>query len=206
MTPAITPTQSPFLTSTPTFTITPFGTPPPTDTRWPTPTEVETTIYDFAANVCLAQWMNGAGSLPCPGMVGDSEGFVQYLDSPKLEDGTIALQPGLITFPQMTSDGYIRGIYPAITVQRGDHFNAIIGCENGAATCSVLFRLDCQIGSGPLRAYWAYGEQYNGENIPIDVDLNLLIGEKVNLGLAVFPLATANDNRALWVAPRIVRR
>jgi hypothetical protein len=34
----------------------------------------------------------------------------------------------------------------------------------------------------------------------LNVDFNLSIGEKVNLGLAVFPIGTANDNRALWVA------
>ena len=162
-------------------------------------------MYDFAANVCSAQWVSGAGQLPCRGVDGDHRGFVLYLPSPKLENGTTALQPGLITSPQMINDGYIRGTYPGIVIQNGDHFKATIGCENGAIACDALFLLEYQLGPGPMRTYWAYSEQYDGENTQIDVDLNLLAGEKVSLGLVVFPLGPVAENRALWVAPRIVR-
>jgi hypothetical protein len=165
---------------------------------------VEVNVYDFAANTCLAEWTSAAGPLPCAGESGDQRGFVQYLDAPDLEDGTTALKPGLLTLPQATADAYIRGLYPPIRVQSGEHFKATIACENGATTCLVLFRLEYQIGDQPSRAYWAYGKQYDRRPVQVDVDLGLLAGQNVRFGLAVFSLGSARDNRAIWLAPRIV--
>lgn len=164
----------------------------------------EEIVYDFAANACQAGWTSAAGILPCPGRPGDWRGFVQYLDAPDLEDGTTTLQPGLLTLPQATADAYIRGLYPSIRVQKGDHFKATIACEQGAATCRIIFRLEYQIGDLPSRVYWAYGKKYDGQPIQVDADLGLLAGQTVRFGLAVFPLGGTGDDRAIWVAPRIV--
>jgi hypothetical protein len=161
-------------------------------------------VYDFVAHSCYAQWSSAAGPLSCPGVDGDKKGFVLRLASPKLEDGTVSSQAGLLTFPQMVDDGQVRSIFPAIAVQNGDHFKATVGCENGATQCLVLFRLEFRIGNGPVNTYWTYSEQYDGENSQIDVDLGLLAGQKVNFGLAVLANGTATDDRALWVAARIV--
>src|SRR5690606_1735985 len=43
--------------------------------------------YDFAANVCLAQWTGNGKTLPCAGKDGAAEGFVIYQTRPVLENG-----------------------------------------------------------------------------------------------------------------------
>lgn len=164
-----------------------------------------TTAYDFVSNVCSAQWFSGAGVLPCPGTDGDARGFVLSEASPKLENGTTDTRPGLLTFPQNTFNGYIQGIYPAFTVQTGDHFQATINCEYGATDCFVIYRLDYRIGGGPIQTLWTFSERYDGLYYPADIDLSSLAGQNVQFVLTVLANGYATGDRALWVAPRIVR-
>ena len=169
-------------------------TPPPT-----------TTAYDFAANVCMAQWTSGAGTLPCPGTDGDSRGFVLKVSNPQLENGSTSTSPGLITFPQNISNGYIRGAYPAYTVQSGDHFQSIVNCAYGATQCNVIFRLDYQVNGGIVQTFWSWAEKYDGLYYSANIDLTPLTGENVNFILTVYANGNPTGDRALWVAPQIVR-
>ncbi len=163
------------------------------------------TGYDFVANMCSAQWISGAGVLPCPGTDGDAKGFVLKVDNPKLENGVTDTQPGLLTFPQGITDGYIQGIYPAFTVQSGDRFQSIVNCQYGATSCYVTFRLDYQIGSGPIRTFWMFREKYEGMYYRTDVDLSSLAGQNVKFILTVLAYGSPTGDRALWGAPHIFR-
>jgi hypothetical protein len=173
-------------------------------TRTQTPGQPELVIYDFVANTCSAQWTSGAGTLPCPGQQTDVRGFVLSLDQPVLEGGTAFQRPSLLVAPQSTSSGFISGSYPAFTVQAGEHFLTIIGCEDGATGCLVLFRLDYQVGSAAPATYWGASKQYDGKPFPIDVDLSLLSGQDVRFTLSVVSLGPASGNQVVLVAPRVI--
>ena len=196
------PTATPV---TPSATATQGG---PTLTPSPTPTPLTGTAYDFAANACSASWFSGSGSaaLPCPGTEGDAKGFVLKISNPKLENGTTDPRPGLITFPQNKQDGYIQGIYPAFSVQSGDRFQSVINCEFGATNCYVVFRLDYQTGSDPIKPFWGpFLERYEGGFYNVDVDLTPLAGKDVKFILTTLAVGSPVGDRALWVGPRIYR-
>jgi len=161
--------------------------------------------FDFVDNYCSAEWLSGTGTLPCPGRTTDSRGFVLKLNNPKLEDGTTGVNPGLLTIPQRVENGYIMGIFPIYRVQKGDRFQSIVNCEAGATSCFVVFRLDYQIGSGEIQTYWAFLEQYEGISYPADIDLSGLVGQDVKFILSVLAVGPADDDRAIWGAPVIIR-
>jgi hypothetical protein len=186
---------------------TPTGnTPTPTVTATgPTPTQAANTAYDFAANACAAKWVSGAGVLPCPGTDGDAKGFVLTINNPQLETGATDPRPGLLTHPQITTNGYIQGTYPAFRVQSGDHFQSIVNCQYNATSCYVVFRLDYQIGDATPKTYWTFGEKYEGQYFTADIDLTSLAGQDVKFILTVMAGTYASGDRALWVGPRIYR-
>jgi hypothetical protein len=164
------------------------------------------TTFDFVEQSCAAQWLSGAGTLPCPGQDGDSRGFILRVNNPRFENGEIGNSPGLLTSPQAVQDGYIMGIYPTYRVQKGDRFQSIVNCEEGAENCFVVFRLDYQIDSGAIQTHWAFLEQYEGISYQADVDLSSLAGQDVKFILSVLAVGTADDDRAIWGAPRIIHK
>ena len=161
--------------------------------------------YDFAANYCDATWFSTAGNLPCPGSDGDPRGFVLKVDNPQLENGTNDSGSGLITQPRNIFNGDIHGKFPAFHVEHGDKFQSIINCSYGATGCYVTFRLDYQIGNGPIYTYWAFREKYEGLYYRANVDLNPLAGKDVKFILTVLASGPAGGDRALWSNPAIVR-
>jgi hypothetical protein len=161
--------------------------------------------YDFAANACQAAWSTGDGSLPCPGTDGSPSGFVLKVNNPQLEDGSTRNGPGLITFPENVYNGEIQGTYPAFLVQSGDHFQSVVNCAYGATGCSVTFRLDYQIGNGPVYTFWSFREKYEGLYYQANIDLSPLAGLIVKFILTVLAFGPANGDRALWANPAIVR-
>jgi len=188
--------------NSPTPTVSPGA---PSDT--PTPPLPETNIaYDFATNACTAVWYSGAGQLPCPGVDGDAKGFVLKLSNPRLETGATDTQPGLLTFPQNVSSGYIQGFYPQFRVQNGDRFRAILNCEFGATLCYVGFRLDYQVGNESIKTLWGpFLERYEGKYYSADVDLSSLAGKDVKFILTTLSAGVATGDRALWGRPIIYR-
>ncbi len=184
----------------PTVTATPTG---------PTTTPGANTAYDFAANACATgvTWYTGAGKLmECPGTDGDAKGFVLKVASPKLESGATDSRPGILTFPQNVSNGYIQGFFPPFRVQAGDRFRSVINCEGGATNCFVVFRLDYQTGNDPIRTFWGpFLERYEGNFYNVDVDLSSLAGRDVKFILTVLAYGSASGDRALWVGPHIYR-
>lgn len=115
------------------------------------------------------------------------------------------IRPSLLTVPQNNFNGYIRGVYPSFKVQQGDHFRAIVNCEDKATSCGVLFRVDYELADGIVRDFWAFGERYDGKYFTVDLDLSPLAGQDVRFVFTVLSLGPASGDRALWVEPRIVR-
>ena len=161
------------------------------------------TGYDFAANVCSAEWRSTVGLLPCPGTDGNSNGFVVRLDAPKLEDGSTGTA-GLLTVPQNRYNGYIQGFYPTFTVQPGDTFQTTVGCAFGAA-CYLTYRLDYMTPSGYIGTFWTWREQNEGKVYNANIDLGPLAGRSVRFILTILATGTATNDRAIWGSPRIVR-
>jgi uncharacterized repeat protein (TIGR01451 family) len=162
------------------------------------------TAYDFVTNYCSAIWTSGAGALPCPGTDGDARGFVQKLDAPVLETGSPG-PAGLLVAPQNVTDGYIQGVFPAFTVQSGDHFVSIINCQYGATGCYATFQLQYQVGSGPVYTLKTFKEKTDGMYYNLDVNLSSLAGQNVNLILKVLATGSPAGDRAVWSGARISR-
>ena len=162
------------------------------------------TLLDFAANPCSASWRSGAGALPCPGRDGDARGFVLSVVNPRLENGATDNANALILFPQNKYDGYVQGTYPEIAIQAGDHFQGIVNCAY-SSPCYVTFRLDYQIGSGPVNIFWSFKERNEGLYYRVDKDLSALAGKRVKFTLTILASGSASGDRALYSQPRIVR-
>jgi hypothetical protein len=164
-----------------------------------------TTAYDFVANYCDAQWYSGFGLLPCPGAFDDANGFVLSETEPLLENGLPSALPGLLVRPQNVTDGYIQGIYPAVSVQSGDRFQTVISCQYNKVTCYVTYRLDYQIDAGPIQTFWTFREAYEGRYYQADLDLTPLAGQNVKFILRVMATGSSVDDYVYWVGSRIYR-
>ena len=164
-----------------------------------------TTVFDFAANYCQADWRSDAGDLGCPGNEGGKKGYAIQVTDPQLEDGTIYHGLGILTVPQKVYNGYLQGYYQAFAVNDGDRFRAIINCEYLSAGCDVLFRLDYQIGGGSLKTFWQFPEAYEGRYYTVDLDLSPFAGKNVKFILTVLADGSADADKPVWVAPRIDR-
>ncbi len=163
------------------------------------------TAYDFVANYCSAQWISGAGVLPCPGAQDDVNGYVLKQDAPNPENGVTSAEPGLLVAPQNVYNGYIQGVYPAFAIQSGDRFQTTIGCQAGRSSCYVTYRLDYQIGTGPIQTFWTFREAYEGRVYQADLDISALAGQDVKFILSVLATESAAGDHVYWIGSRIYR-
>jgi hypothetical protein len=163
------------------------------------------TAYDFARRYCEADWQNNNRELPCPGSNGDSKGYVIQIEDVVLENGKSQDDPGLLTVPKEVYNGSISGQYPAIKIREGDHFQARVNCAYKAQSCNVIFTLYYQIDGGSIRSLGRWNEAYEGKAYPIDLDLSSLAGSNVKFILGVTTNGPFNQDRAVWVGPRIAR-
>ncbi|NTU56279.1 MAG: hypothetical protein HGA79_08520, partial [Anaerolineales bacterium] len=161
--------------------------------------------YNFWSNACSAQWKSGAGALPCPGAAGDRKGFVIADGFSHLEDGTMGPLSTLLMSPENKYNGYIQGFYPTFTVQPGDRFRTVVGCDYGAS-CYVTFRLDYMTPNGGIFNFWQWREQNDSRNYMADVDLTPLAGRSVRFILTILATGSASGDRVRWGGPMIVRR
>jgi hypothetical protein len=162
--------------------------------------------YDFVAEMCSAQWIYDGGPIPCPMNTNKLQfGHVETLDNPTLETGFPAGAPSLLTIPQQKFNGLIRGMFPVDDIFRGDHFQAMVGCQFGATNCYVTYALEYEF-DGDFFTLWKWKERYDGLTAPVDVDLTRLANMRnIKLVLAVFASGPAAPDQPLWIAPRIVR-
>jgi hypothetical protein len=168
------------------------------------PTPSSASGYDFVARACEAQWTSGIGGLPCPNN-SDMNGTIMVVNNPLLENNTVDSRSALLTVPQNVYNGYIQGAFPPFAVQNGDHFKSIVNCEYLQRNCYVVFRLDYQIDNGPVQNLWAFGERYEGLYYQADIDLSPLAGQNVKFILRTNANGSPVGDRAVWVAPAIVR-
>jgi hypothetical protein len=164
------------------------------------------TAYDFVANYCNANWDNKGTDLPCPGTSGDDAGYVIKLNHPVMESGKTEDEAGLLTVPKDSDNGIIRGKFPAFKVKDDDRFEALVNCQYKAYSCNVIFRLDYQIDGGEIKTLGQWNEVYEGLYYPVGIDLSALAGENVKFILVVTVNGSFNQDKALWVAPRIIRQ
>ena len=174
----------------------------------------ETIGYDFVAHAADTGasgviWSSGAGALTFPGTEGNASGFALKFDKPIFEDGK-DYGAGLLFVPNNAANGFIQAIYPPFLVQTGDSFQSRIGCQTGATTCYVAYRLQYQIdGSTDVKTLWKeppFREKYEGNTYPVNISLNSLAGKNVKFILYVSAYdSSAAGDRALWGSPRITR-
>lgn len=162
-------------------------------------------VYDFTANVASATWSSGAGGLTFPGTDGDAKGFGLKKDKPKFESGVESTQAGLLFAPQNITNGFIQARYPVFKVQSGDRFQSTIGCEFGATTCYVTYRLDYEVG-GAIKTFWTFRERFEGLTYNANLDLSPLAGQEVKFILYISAYGSPAGDRALWGNPVIVRK
>jgi hypothetical protein len=161
--------------------------------------------YNFVNNYCSADWRNNNNALPCPGVDGDSSGFVVKLDTPVMENGNTEDEPGLLTSPRDSNNGIITGQYPSFTVKSGDRFRALVSCLHNSKKCDVIFRLDYRSG-GQVKTLASWHEIYEGHFYPVDLDLSSLSGKTVKFILVVSANGAHNNDNALWLNPHIIRQ
>lgn len=162
--------------------------------------------YDFVAHYCDAAWENDSNNLPCPGVEGDDQGYVQIFDSIQMENGNNSPGKVLLTYPPKSTTGWISGKYPGFDIQSGDRFQALINCMYEANDCDATFRLSYQIGNDTVRTLGQWREVYEGDFYAINIDLSSLSGQRVKFILTVFTNGNSHEDYALWVSPRITRQ
>lgn len=161
--------------------------------------------YDFAANAEKATWTSGAGGLTFPGTDGNAKGFALRKDKPKYESGVEGTQAALLFAPQNITNGFIQARYPAFKVDASDKFQTTVGCEAGATTCYVAYRLDYEVG-GVVKTYWTFRERFEGLTYNASINLASLAGKDVTFILHVSAYGSPAGDRALWGNPVILRR
>jgi len=166
--------------------------------------DVEGTLYDFVANYCSSgvSWTSGAGTLPCPGSSGDTEGWIRKANVPKLENGVSENEPGLVMQPEMVTDGWIKGTFPAISITGGVYFRALIGC-NSTEACDVTFILKYKVEGESVKTLASWHEVQDGTYNKVSVDLSSLAGKEVQFILVIEANGSPSNDEALWVSPRI---
>src|ERR1700690_1856709 len=164
------------------------------------------TAYNFVDNMCAATWSYDGGPILCPVNPNKlSFGQVQFIANPQLEDGTTSAVPGLLTLPQSKFNGFIRGSFPVTDIFRGDHFQALVGCQFNAVNCFVTFEVGYQVGDS-LFTIWKLRKGYNGLMTQVDVDLTQIAGiRNARVVLTVLATGPNQGDRPLWVGPRLVR-
>jgi hypothetical protein len=162
-------------------------------------------LFNFAVNACAAVWTNENGTLPCPGVKGDENGFVTILTEPVLENRHED-EPTLWMFPKKEEQGWITGTYPEVLIEAGDHFISYVGCLDNSPKCKVAFRLDYRIkGTGAIVNLGSWDEEYDGNITFIDLDLSSLAGLEVEFIITVKAKASPDDDNAFWLSPHVKR-
>ncbi len=159
------------------------------------------TIFDFVSEAHRAQWFNDKGMrLPFPGSKDDNRGFALILPKAVLEDGR-SYTNVLETHPHWQPKGTIEGRY-SLTVPKDAEFQAKVGFLQGAiATDGVTFEVLWQ-GRILLLQHKAYDQSLK----EIKIDLNSYAGQRGEMVLRVNAGASAGQDWAVWVEPRIARK
>lgn len=165
-------------------------------------------FYNFAESVCSAKWTNGLRqSLSCPGNEKDDvkKGYALSKGKPTREDGGTENEIGLVTRPNDAADGYVQGVYPAVTIKDGDKFRATIQCEAGSTGCDIKFEVYYTIEGQKTTSLGTWHEVFDNNWTNVDIDLSFLAGKQVVFNLVVWNEGSTQNNRGLWLFPIIYR-
>ncbi len=168
--------------------------------------------FDFVSQSRQAAWSSESGTNPGAlltfgGASDDPNGSVAIQDGQQLETGAVSGKI-LATFPKPMNDGYITGVFPAYTVQAGDHFKARLGLlmnANGACGVGkVLFQFGYLEGT-IVTVLDEWTDTCDGDLVVVDVNLAQLVGKPVQFVFTVRTLGTPQEDWAIWNSPRIER-
>lgn len=159
-------------------------------------------VYSFVESYCAADWESDAGDLPCPGEEDDDDGFVIRLSNPDQENRK-ENEPALWTRPEDKKDGWIRGTFPPITIEKGDQFITDIGCLADSPNCDVTFKLHYRVNDGREKSLGEWHEVSDGLIKRIEIDLGDFAGKSVEFILIVETNGSPTDDNAFWLVPQI---
>jgi hypothetical protein len=195
--------QPPTPTATPSATATATAAPTPDFSLVGLPTEKEgELVFDFVEQMCDADWSTRGQDLPCPGSdTQSSAGYVMQIDG--ATQGLPSNINVLMAYTPQEKYETIYGKYPAVTVQKGDRFRAVLECREHSF-CDVEFVLNFsdERGSAGLKN-WRY--IFTDEPLVIDYPLDALAGQNVQFTLAVRARGNPVEAHAVWIAPHIYR-
>ena len=160
-------------------------------------------IYDFVANMCVAEWESGAGELPCPSADGDEDGYMYLLSKPIMEDGSLENEPAILVAPEQVKNGWIEARFPAMRIRDGYRFKSGVSCAADADGCNLVFSLHYQIGNGPLKLLGSWREVYDERFTPIDIDLTSLTGQDVSFIFSVQVEGNPKNAVGMWWVPHL---
>ena len=164
-------------------------------------------LYNLAENYCFAGWESSVvDPIACPSSENLDDGFVQFVDQPRLEDGRQYSAPAILTYPDHGRSGYMVGRFPSLNIEEGDLFRATLGCRFGAGACDVRYTL--RVLRSPGLGFDTIGQwriTYTGSVFHAEVDLSDYAGEQVDLVLSVIAQDDSRENHAIWVNPRVIR-
>jgi hypothetical protein len=162
-----------------------------------------TVVYEMVPDASRATWANSSTTITFGDTSNPANGLAYSSANPQIETGSIENESGLIMKPDTA--GTVKGNFPAYTVQSGDHFLSVIGCQYGHTACNVKMQLSYSIGGGAATVLASWDEIYDSKVNNVDVDLSSLAGKSVNLVLTVLANGDATDDYAVWLRPRIMR-
>jgi len=159
-------------------------------------------VFDFVEQMCAADWSTRGQDLPCPGSdTQSSAGYVMQIDG--ATQGLPSNMNILMAYTPQEKYETIYGKYPAVTVQEGDRFRAVLACKEHSF-CDVEFVLNFsdERGTAGLKN-WSY--LFTDEPIVVDYPLDALAGQTVQFTLAVRARGNPVEAHAVWIAPHIYR-
>ena len=166
-------------------------------------TNVSNYKFDFATNYCSGSWTSSTSRLRCNDTTSPQNGSVQFLINPKLEN-RLENEPTIWVHPAQTRNGWIEGSYPSIFVQKGDTFNAWVGCLAGNKLCDVTFYLSYIDTENHMHSLGSWRETYDGKVTKINLSLDALANQNMQfiLGMKINN-DQYNDAQGFWFVPRI---
>lgn len=167
---------------------------------------VETVALDMTNRSCNATWSSRTGDMECPHPDDFTGGAVNPVGNTMAEYGMGFELPAIEVIPNEGADGVIRGTYELLQIQKGDTFNAIIGCADDQPECNLVFELQYDAGDHIPITLGGWTEKTDGAFQKVSVDLSLLEGTTVHLILSVTSAnGTSINNKGIWISPVIFR-
>lgn len=195
------PTEGPTATPAPTSTATPTPTPDFGVIGLPTEPAVKP-AYDFAGNVCSADWSTSTHAVPCDGQdPSTTSGYVGLTGG--LDQGLPPDLNVLVMYPPQGGDDTISGTFPDFKVQKGDRFRAVLACR-AHNFCDVEFGLS-YYGAGGKSGLKQWSYLFTDPAIIVDYSLDGIAGMTVRFSLSVQRRGEGLQAYAVWIAPHIYR-